>query len=174
MRRVRPYWAGQKQLGTVETVDKFSFPSGHSTRAVFVAFYVEYVHSLGIFPVEAVYAVVVCVCVCLCGFVRVSRCVCGDVSCVCVFFMCAGGRVCVRACVRVCVCVFVCVGGWVYGCVGVVSFIFLAFSPHGATERLAGCFCHTHTHTHTHTHYFLGMGVLYLHLAGVFGPAFCR
>jgi membrane-associated phospholipid phosphatase len=58
-RRVRPYWAGQKQLGTVETVDQYSFPSGHSTRAVFVACFAHYVYTLGLISENMALAVVV-------------------------------------------------------------------------------------------------------------------
>eukprot|EP00123_Amoebidium_parasiticum_P009359 comp19420_c0_seq1/m.22510 comp19420_c0_seq1/g.22510 ORF comp19420_c0_seq1/g.22510 comp19420_c0_seq1/m.22510 type:complete len:240 (-) comp19420_c0_seq1:183-902(-) len=50
-RRTRPRWADQRQLGTVEVVDQYSFPSGHASRAVFVACFLLYAAALGSVPV---------------------------------------------------------------------------------------------------------------------------
>jgi presqualene diphosphate phosphatase len=43
VRRPRPSYNGGLQAFTVQAVDQFSFPSGHATRAVHVAFYMLYI-----------------------------------------------------------------------------------------------------------------------------------
>eukprot|EP00123_Amoebidium_parasiticum_P006518 comp17447_c0_seq1/m.16870 comp17447_c0_seq1/g.16870 ORF comp17447_c0_seq1/g.16870 comp17447_c0_seq1/m.16870 type:complete len:214 (-) comp17447_c0_seq1:294-935(-) len=40
-RRTRPHWeSNQKQFATVDKIDQFSFPSGHTTRSVYIASFV--------------------------------------------------------------------------------------------------------------------------------------
>lgn len=50
VRRARPYWHTQHQIATVETVDQYSFPSGHSARAVYMAAFAWHLARIGSTP----------------------------------------------------------------------------------------------------------------------------